>query len=274
MIPTLSQVCSLPSPLAADLDEYAAGQCHSVELWLTKVEEFLKSHDAADVVRLLQEHELAAPVASFQGGLLDSQGEARREAWQLLGRRIELCRGLGVGTLVVACDVAGPLGQQAIERVQASLAQLGRQMEAAGLRAALEFQARSALGNNLQTAAALVREAGSPALGLCLDAFHYYTGPSKPDDLGLLTGDNLFHVQLSDLADVPREFAADSDRILPGDGDIQLAPVLARLREIGYAGAVSVEVLNPQLWQVPPLQFGEIALTALRKLLGLAEGGG
>jgi hypothetical protein len=29
--------------------------------------------------------------------------------------------------------------------------------------------------------------------------------------------------------------------------------------------------MNPQLWSVPPLQFGEIALTALRKLLGLAE---
>jgi hypothetical protein len=28
--------------------------------------------------------------------------------------------------------------------------------------------------------------------------------------------------------------------------------------------------MNPQLWQVPPRQFGEIALTALRKLLGQA----
>src|SRR6185295_18833872 len=104
----------------------------------------------------------------------------------------------------------------------------------------------------------------------CLDAFHYYVGPSKPDDLGLLRRENLFHVQLSDVADVPREFATDSQRILPGDGDIPLTPLVDRLREIQYDGYVSVELLNPQIWQIPPRQFGEIAMTALRKVLGLA----
>jgi hypothetical protein len=31
--------------------------------------------------------------------------------------------------------------------------------------------------------------------------------------------------------------------------------------------------MNPQLWGVPPRQFGEIAITALRRLLGQAEMG-
>ena len=47
--------------------------------------------------------------------------------------------------------------------------------------------------------------------------------------------------------------------------------LVRRLGEIGYAGAVAVELMNPQLWGVPPRQFGEIAITALRKLLGQAE---
>jgi 4-hydroxyphenylpyruvate dioxygenase len=139
------------------------------------------------------------------------------------------------------------------------------------VRVALEPQARAAFGNNLQTAAALVEEAGSPWLGLCFDAFHYYVGPSKPEDLGLLTRDNLFHVQLCDLAEVPREFAADSDRILPGDGDIPLAPVIEHLQRIGYNRYVSIELMNPQIWRIPALQFGEIGMTALRKVLGQAE---
>jgi 4-hydroxyphenylpyruvate dioxygenase len=58
---------------------------------------------------------------------------------------------------------------------------------------------------------------------------------------------------------------------LPGDGDIALAPLVARLREIDYAGYVSVELLNPQIWQVSPRSFGEISMTALRKTLGLAR---
>jgi sugar phosphate isomerase/epimerase len=127
------------------------------------------------------------------------------------------------------------------------------------------------VGNNIHTAAALVADVASPHLGLCLDAFHYYTGPSKPEDLGYLTRENLFHVQFCDVADRPREFFTDSDRILPGDGEINLLPILARLKEIDYQGCVSVELLNPQLWQVPPRSFGEIAITALRKVLGIAQ---
>jgi sugar phosphate isomerase/epimerase len=141
------------------------------------------------------------------------------------------------------------------------------------LRAALEFQADSSFGNNLETAAALVQEVGSPHLGLCLDVFHFHVGPSKMEDLRHVTAANLFHVQVCDLADTPRELARDSARILPGDGDIHLAPIVEHLRRIDYRGCVSLELLNPQLWQIPPLQLGEIGMTALRKLLGQASMG-
>jgi 4-hydroxyphenylpyruvate dioxygenase len=271
MIPTLAQVCSLESSFKDDVADYAAGKCESIELWLTKLETYLQSHTIDDVRRLFEQHGVRAPVASFQGGLLDSQGERRREAWKLLGRRLVLCEQLGVETLVVACDVAEPLSQQTIERVGVSLAQLAQEAGKRGVRAALEFQAKSTLGNNLQTAASLVAQVGSPALGLCLDAFHYFVGPSQPEDLGLLSRENLFHVHLSDLLDVPRELASDSDRILPGDGDIPLEPILHRLREIDYPGPVSIELMNPQIWRISPLQFGEVGITALRKLLGLAD---
>jgi 4-hydroxyphenylpyruvate dioxygenase len=270
MVPTLAQVCSLPAPFEQDIADYAAGKCGAIELWLTKLETWLQSHSLDDVRRLLAENEMTAPVASYQGGLLASQGDQRREAWDLFQRRLELCRQLGIQTIVVACDVPRPLDQQTLERIHVSLAQVAQACGQRGLRAALEFQASAAFGNNLQTAAAMVAEVGSPHLGLCFDAFHYYCGPSKGEDLGYLTAANLFHVQLCDLADVPRELAADGDRILPGDGDLPLTPIISRLKEIDYRGAVSVELMNQQLWQVPPRQFGEIATTALRKVLGLA----
>jgi len=267
----LAHVSSLPSPLAVDIADYAAGQCRAIEVWLTKLEEYLASHSQDELRALLSEHEVCLPVASYQGGLLTSQGDARRLAWDLFARRLELCRQLGIGTMVVACDIGRPCGTQDIQRAQVSLVEAARMAAERGVRLALEFQAGAAFGNNLQTAALLVAEIGSPALGLCLDAYHYYVGPSKPEDLGYLTAENLFHVQLCDVADIPRELATDSHRILPGDGDIPLEPLVQRLREIGYDGYVSVELLNPQLWQVPARQFGEIALTALRKVLGIAS---
>jgi 2-keto-myo-inositol isomerase len=273
MVPTISQVCCLPSPFDRDLEDFAAGHCRSVEIWLTKLEEYLKTHSLKDVRYWLEKLQVSLPVASLQGGLVASQGEARREAWELFSCRLDLCRELGIGTIVVACDVPRPLSQQTIERVQLSLTQLAQEAGRRGLRAALEFPADSAFGNNLQSAAALVAEVGSPHLGLCLDTFHWYTGPSKTEDLVYLTAVNLFHVQVCDLADVPRELARDADRILPGDGDIPLAALVDHLRQIDYRGCVSLELLNSQLWQVPPRQLGEIGMTALRKLLGLAKMG-
>jgi 4-hydroxyphenylpyruvate dioxygenase len=139
------------------------------------------------------------------------------------------------------------------------------------VRLACEFQAGRGFASNVQTAVALVGEVAAANVGLCLDLFHFHTGASKEADLALLTADNLFHVQLCDLAGPPRELAVDADRILPGDGEIALSPLVDRLREIEYDGCVSVELMNPQIWQIPPQQFADVALTALRTVLGLVD---
>ena len=273
MKPALSQVCTLDAPFEKDVEDYAAGACHAIELWVGKLDTYLERHSEADLRGLLERHGVTAPVASFQGGLLTSQGDFRKQHWDGFVRRLQQCRSLGIGTLVLAADIQGPLAQTNLERVQVSLAQAASRAGEHGLRLALEFQARAAFVNNLQTAAALVAEVGSPHLGICLDAFHYFVGPSKPEDFGYLSIENLFHVQLCDVSGVPRELATDADRILPGDGDFPIEPLVARLREIDYRGYVSVELMNPQIWRIAPRQFGEIAMTALRKILGQASMG-
>lgn len=267
MIPCLAQICSLNSAFNADVDEYAAGGCQAMEIWLTKLEDFLSTQGIDEVRQLQDKHEVTFPAASMQYGLLDSQGSRREESWNLFLRRLDLCRELGIGVLVVACDVSGPLSQQLLDRVGNSLAQIANEAGQHKVRVALEFQASASFGNNLQTAAALIEDVGSPSLGLCLDTFHFHVGPSKLDDLRCLTRDNLFHVQVSDLADVPRELATDSDRILPGEGEIALPAILSHLREIDYPGHLSIELMNPRIWQVPALQFGEIGMAAMKNLL-------
>jgi 4-hydroxyphenylpyruvate dioxygenase len=271
MKPALSQVCSLASPFEKDVADYAAGHCPAIELWLGKLEGYLETHTIADVQGLLDNGGVETPVASFQGGLLASQGDARREHWQHFEQRLALCRQLGVGTLVVAGDIQGPVGQQDLDRFVVSLRQAAERAGDQGVRIALEFQCRATIANNLQTAAALIDEIAHPALGLCLDAFHYYCGPSKLEDLAAIETDKLFHVQVCDLAGQPRELAADADRVLPGDGDFQLDLLVSAIRGLGYAGYVSVELMNPQIWAIPARQFGEVAMTALRKVLGQAS---
>ncbi|MGB8852445.1 MAG: sugar phosphate isomerase/epimerase [Pirellulales bacterium] len=270
MKPALATVCSLESPLEAILEDYAAGHCEAVDLWLGHADAFMKVHGVVPLRERLARHGIAPVAASFQGGLLTSQGEARAEHWRTFAGRLALCRDLGIPVLVVAGDAFGPLSPQDLGRLSVSLAEAAKQAADAGVRLALEFDARASFPNNLQSAVAVVEDVGSPALGVCLDWFHYTVGPSKPLDLMLLSSDTLAHVQLSDVADVPREMASDADRILPGEGSSPPHDLVARLAEIGYAGAVAIELHNPALRRVPPRQFGEIAITALRKLLGQA----
>jgi 2-keto-myo-inositol isomerase len=267
MKPAIAQVCSLMGPFEGDVEDYSAGGCSAMELYWTKVENYLQERSVDDFRRILAENEMETPVASFQGGLLASQGEARREAWALFDRRIQLCQDLGIQTFVVHCDVPAPLDEQVIDRVRMSLKDAAHRAADHGVRIAIEAQASSALANNIQTAAVLVAEVGLNSLGICLDAFHFYTGPSKYFDLNYLNTENLFHVQVCDLVDTPREFARDADRIMPGDGDIPLEPIVQHLKAINYDAYVSLELLNPSIWQIPALQIGEIGMIAMRRLL-------
>jgi len=46
----------------------------------------------------------------------------------------------------------------------------------------LEFRSSAAFCRSLDTTLALVNQCREPNLGICLDLFHYYTGPSKLED--------------------------------------------------------------------------------------------
>jgi 4-hydroxyphenylpyruvate dioxygenase len=241
-----------------------------MEVWLTKLEEFVALHSIDAARDLAREQGVRLAVASAQGGILLAQGEQRRESFALFERRLKLCQALQIPTLVVMADFT-EFDATAYERAMLSLAQAAELAAKHAVRLAVEFQGRNKFCNNLNTAAAMVGQLAEPNVGICFDVFHYYIGPSKFEDLSCLESRSLFHVQLSDLSGIPRELATDANRILPGDGDFQLQPIVDHLRAIGYSDCVSVELMNPQIWKVPAAQVAEVSTTALRKLLGMAS---
>jgi sugar phosphate isomerase/epimerase len=240
MIPTLSQVCSLPSSFEDDVTEYASGGCHYLETWLTKLEQALQRSDADSLRQLLEEHHVEIPAASFQGGLFQAPNAGFDESWKTFQERLKLCAAMRIATLVVSGDIREDLAQSVVDRTTERLAQMADVAAAHDVTIAFEFQAKATFANNLQTAVSLVESINHPALKICLDLFHFSIGPSKIADLQLLSPTNLGHVQLCDLADVALELATDRDRILPGEGDLPVEPLMRRLAEIGYARAVSI----------------------------------
>jgi 4-hydroxyphenylpyruvate dioxygenase len=271
MKPCISQATTLSSTFAEDVAAYADAGCPAMEVWLTKLEQHLEKHSADETRRQLRDRGMALAAASYQGGLLLSQGEQRRAHFDHFRRRLDLCRHFGIPTLLVTADFTGPVDATALERAVVSLKQAAQWAAGFDVRLALEFRGSAPFCASLDTALAVIAQCGETNIGVNFDVFHYYTGPSKFEDLALLTPANLGFVQLCDLAGVPRELASDADRVLPGEGDFQLTPVVEQLRRLGYDGWVSLEVMNPTLWQVKPAQVAQLGFAALQRALGLGQ---
>lgn len=271
MTPCISQACTLPAAFADDVAGYADGGCTAVEVWLTKLETHLETHSIEETRRLLADRGVTPAAAAYQGGLLLSQGDARKVAFDHYRRRLDLCQGFGIKTLVLVADFVQRIDAAALGRAVVSLTQAAQWAAGAGVTLALEFRGADTFCTNLETALLLVEQCGEPNVGVCLDVFHYYKGPSKPEDLARLTPANLAHVQLCDVPGVPRELMTDADRVFPGEGDFRLGPIVAKLKQIGYVGWASLEVFNPVVWQAKPSQVAELGLTALRRTLDAVE---
>ena len=265
MKPCISEATTLPATFAEDVAAFADTGWRAMEVWLTKLETHLQTHSAAETKELLASKRMALAAASYQGGLLLSQGEARKAHFDHFKKRLALCQEFAIPTLLILADFAQRIDATSLERAIVSLRQAGQWADGFGVRLALEFRGSDPFCSCLDTALMLVEQCGEPSVGVNLDIFHYYKGPSKLEDLDRLTPKNLAFVQISDVAGIPRELATDADRIMPGEGDFRLQPIVDRLQAIGYDGYLSLELMNPVLWQAKPTQVAELGLTALRR---------
>jgi sugar phosphate isomerase/epimerase len=268
MRPCISQATTLPASFVGDVNAYADAGCTALEVWLTKLETHLESHSSADTRKLLEDRQMTLVAASYQGGLLLSQGEPRKAHYDHFRRRLDICQGLGIPTLLVVADFVDRMDATALQRAVVSLKQAAQWAAGYQVRLALEFRGSATFCSSLDTALSLVAACDEPNVGVNLDVFHYYTGPSKFDDLAGLTPANLAFVQVCDVAGVPREIATDADRVFPGEGDFRLDAIVQQLRRIGYDGYVSLELMNPTLWQAKPAQVAELGWSAVERLLG------
>jgi sugar phosphate isomerase/epimerase len=263
----ISEVTTLQATFAEDVAAFAAAGWPAMEVWLTKLETHLQNHSAEATRQLIAENQIVLAAGAYQGGLLLSQGESRKEHFDHYQRRLGICQEFGIPTLLIVGDFNKSVDATSLQRAVVSLKQAAQWADGFGVRLALEFRGGDVFCSCLDTALTLVEQCGERNVGVNLDLFHWWKGPSKTEDLERLTTDNLFHVQIADIAGVPRELATDSDRIMPGDGDIRIASMLEHLQKMAYAGFVSLELMNPMLWQTKIAQVAELGLAAVQRLI-------
>ena len=90
---------------------------------------------------------------------------------------------------------------------------------------------------------AFAKECG-PNVGLLLDTWHWHHAGATTEDIIAAGRDAIVHVHFNDSPNVPPDQIHDSQRLLPGEGVINLTGFLQALHRIHYSDALSVEVFG------------------------------
>lgn len=107
---------------------------------------------------------------------------------------------------------------------------------------------------------AFAKECG-PNVGLLLDSWHWHLAGATTEDIIHAGRERIVHVHFNDAPNLPPEQIHDNQRLLPGEGVINLTGFLKALQKIGYRDALSVEVFG-RLKGVPPEKAAKMGLDA------------
>ena len=103
------------------------------------------------------------------------------------------------------------------------------------------------------TARRLLDAADAANAGLLIDVWHFYNCSATLDDLDGLPAGRIAAVQLNDGPRVHDDYLrnARTTRWLPGDGDLDVVPLVSRLAELGFTGPYCIEVNYPEFRELP-----------------------
>jgi sugar phosphate isomerase/epimerase len=104
------------------------------------------------------------------------------------------------------------------------------------------------------------KECGSN-VGLLLDVWHWHHAGATTQDIVAAGREAIVHVHFNDAPNLPPEQIRDNQRLLPGEGVIDLVGFLRALQKIGYSDALSVEVFG-RLKDTPPEEAAKLGLNA------------
>ncbi len=107
-------------------------------------------------------------------------------------------------------------------------------------------------------------------VGLLLDSWHWHHAGATTQDIVNAGRERIVHVHFNDAPNLPPEQIRDNQRLLPGEGVINLTGFLHALQKIRYTDALSVEVFG-RLKDVPPEQAAKMGLDASLRVFRTAR---
>jgi 2-keto-myo-inositol isomerase len=234
------------------LEGWARAGIKNVELTAASVDEFLKTDTVPAARRVLVDNGLTA-VSSASGAFgIWEPGPNRAMALENFKRRCEMFASLGLPRIYTPSAATQKFTADDYKTGADNMREVGTIAKQFGLTAMIEATRASTFVASLPTMLTMTRAAGN--VSPLLDCYHFWSGPSKLDDLDLIRPGEIGHVHFQDTPDLPRELLEQTTRVIPGDGVAPLVTILRKLAAKGYAGALSVELFLPKFTQGDPFE--------------------
>lgn len=108
-------------------------------------------------------------------------------------------------------------------------------------------------------------------VGLLIDAFHVHAAGLSQDAIAEIPKEKIVLCHVNDCPRLPTHAIQDSQRLIPGEGCIDLPAFFRALKKTGYSGPVSLEIFNADLKAMPPLDAAKKAWTGTKRALDAAS---
>ena len=139
----------------------------------------------------------------------------------------------------------------------------------AGAKPSVEFLGFVEDVTKIEDALQIVEKSGHPQATLVLDPFHIFRGGGSMETIAQLKPEQIAISHFNDAVDtIPREEQMDPDRVMPGDGHLDLTRYCQLLKQLGYQSWLSLELFREDLWQQDPL---DVAKRGLERMQTIAE---
>jgi sugar phosphate isomerase/epimerase len=109
-----------------------------------------------------------------------------------------------------------------------------------------------------------------PNVGLELDSWHWHHAGATVKDILAAGKENIVNVQVNDSPRLAPEKIRGDERLMPGEGTIDLIGFFRALKEIGYDEGVSPEVFGRGLKDMPPEEGARLGLETTRAVMAKA----
>ena len=239
------------------LEGWAKAGIKHVEPASGLLDDFLKNDSLASAKRILTDHGLKVVSGAVGTTGLWEPNPKFAENLEAFKKRCEQFAELGAPLVYSPCATAAKFTPDDYARSPENIRRVAEVAQQFHLKVAAEFVRSSTFLASLPTALRLHRAASHPNFGILFDCYHFWSGPSKMEDLELIRPGEIIHAHLNDTPEMPRELLDLQSRVVPGDGVAPLDRILRKLVQQGYAGPISVELFLPKYQQADPFELAK-----------------